>query len=302
MRASVVVITRDRAEIIGRCLDSIECELTDADEVIVVDSSDTDLAQTLITQEYSWVKYIRIPASQGSMPRQRNVGIRHALGGIVAFTDDDCVVHPGWLDHLVNAYSDSEIGGVGGRQVLPQAGVASANQRRAGGWLDYQQFQISGNFETTTSELLETEWLVGCNMSFRRPALIQVGGFDEALAGDFSWEEVDLCTRIARSSWRLVYNAQAVVDHNLASRPRVERGSNTIGYYWRQNRTYFFLKQAGLRIVRRVLLQEPYWSFRSVGWRLTWLYDLRPKLRGCSAFVRFLLRRKKYPLHDIAWN
>lgn len=300
MRASIVVITRDRADVLGRCLDSIQRELSEADELILVDSSSSDLTEALIARDYARVKLIRIPAKQGSMPGQRNIGIRQARGEIVVFTDDDCVVHENWLSELLCPYADKEIGGVGGRQILPNQEDGAARQTRIGGWLDEREFQVVGNFGGAAEGLAETEWLVGCNMSFRHQALLEAGGFDERLAGDFSWEEIDVCRRIREKRRRLVYNARAVVDHNIAPRPRVERGSNQVAFYWKVNRTYFFLKYFGPgKILRRMFLQEPYWAWRTAGVRKTLLYDVRPKLLGCLAFARFAAARRKYPLRGL---
>jgi glucosyl-dolichyl phosphate glucuronosyltransferase len=44
----------------------------------------------------------------------RNVGIREAIGDIVAFVDDDVLLYPDWAEKMVKAYDDDAIVGVTG--------------------------------------------------------------------------------------------------------------------------------------------------------------------------------------------
>ena len=54
------------------------------------------------------------------MPRQRNCGLNAASGAIVAFTDDDVIVDPGWLTAFARRFSaHPEEVGVGGL-ILPK--------------------------------------------------------------------------------------------------------------------------------------------------------------------------------------
>jgi GT2 family glycosyltransferase len=56
------------------------------------------------------------------------------------------------------------------------------------------------------------DWLSGCNMSFRRAALQQVGGFDEAY-GTYGYDDVDIGLRVRRAGWKLVSSKTLEVAH-----------------------------------------------------------------------------------------
>ena len=58
------------------------------------------------------VRYVLEPHPGQS--RARNRGILETTGDFVAFTDDDCVVDPGWLDDLGGSFSDPLVMGVTG--------------------------------------------------------------------------------------------------------------------------------------------------------------------------------------------
>lgn len=143
----------------------------------------------------------------------RNTAIHEATGEIVAFLDDDTTARPDWLERLVAAYDDERVLGVGG-SVWPR-------------WLEGRPPWFPPEFD----------WVVGCshagmpaarepvrdllgaNMSFRREALVDAGGFLHQLGrvGTIpgGCEEAELCIRLAAISpgGLIVYEPAAAVDH-----------------------------------------------------------------------------------------
>src|SRR5690242_17185941 len=88
-------------------------------EVIVVDDASTDGTGEVLEQVAERAPYeLRSLGGTGSGPAAaRNRGWREASAPLVAFTDDDCVVTPVWLEELVEA-SDGEETVVQGRTDL----------------------------------------------------------------------------------------------------------------------------------------------------------------------------------------
>jgi GT2 family glycosyltransferase len=58
--------------------------------------------------------------------------------------------------------------------------------------------------EHAPSESFDCEWLSGCFLMIRREAFEQVGFFDESFGKYF--EDVDMCLRMARAGWRVMYH------------------------------------------------------------------------------------------------
>ena len=100
---SVIVCTKDRPDDLRRCLDSLAALRTVPLELIVVDNSSGDPATAEICRGRS-VRYV-LESGRGSS-RARNRGVAEARGEVVAFTDDDCMVDPGWLDGLADVFDD----------------------------------------------------------------------------------------------------------------------------------------------------------------------------------------------------
>jgi GT2 family glycosyltransferase len=60
-------------------------------------------------------------------------------------------------------------------------------------------------------ESFECEWLSGCFLMLRRKAVEQVGLFDEAFGKYF--EDVDMCLRMARSGWKVMFHGATSAFH-----------------------------------------------------------------------------------------
>ncbi len=111
-RVSVVISTRNRVKELRTCLQSVAKAVSANDEVIVVDSA-SDHPQELKTM-VSEFNVALLRSEKAGSARARNMGVLAARGAIVAFTDDDAIVDPGWLDTLVGAFADGSVDAVVG--------------------------------------------------------------------------------------------------------------------------------------------------------------------------------------------
>jgi O-antigen biosynthesis protein len=213
-RVSVVVCAYNAERTMDRCLASL-AELNYPDyEVIVVNDGSRD--RTLeITKGYGYCRIIDQPNKGLSVAR--NVGAEAATGEIVAYTDSDCVADPDWLTYLVAKMEASSLAACGGPNFPPPEGdlVPAAVAVAPGG---------------PTHVLISdevAEHIAGCNMAFRREALLQLGGFDPIYraAGD----DVDICWRFQDAGYTIGFSPAAVVWHFRR---------NTVAAYCAQQRGY----------------------------------------------------------------
>jgi GT2 family glycosyltransferase len=211
---SVVVCAYNAADTIGDCLASLD-RLTYPDvEVLVINDGSRD-GTGEIARRHRGVRVIDIP--NGGLSAARNHGLAMASGEIVAYTDADARVDPDWLTYLVQPLLTSEFVAAGGPNVVPpdDPWVAQCVARAPGG---------------PTHVLLDdrtAEHVPGCNMAFRRDALLSIGGFDPVYrrAGD----DVDVCWRLQAHGARIGFAPAALVWHH--HRP-------TVRAYWRQQVGY----------------------------------------------------------------
>jgi glycosyltransferase involved in cell wall biosynthesis len=85
--------------------------------VIVVDDGSTD--RTAEVAESSGARVLRLDENRGA-GAARNAGLESARAGLVAFTDDDCIPDPHWLEELIGCFEDPSVDGAGG-YIFPRA-------------------------------------------------------------------------------------------------------------------------------------------------------------------------------------
>jgi GT2 family glycosyltransferase len=213
-KVSVVVCAYDASATIDECLTSLE-GLTYPDfELIVVNDGSRD-ATGDIARTHAGARVIDVP--NGGLSAARNVGLAAATGDIVAYTDADVRVDPDWLSYLVQPLLTSDVVGAGGPNVVPQDDpwVAQCVARAPG-----------GPIHVMLDDRI-AEHVPGCNMAFRRDALLAVDGFNPVYvrAGD----DVDICWRLQAKKQEIGFAPAALVWH---------RHRSSVASFWRQQVGY----------------------------------------------------------------
>ena len=208
---SIIVVTLNGREILRRCLRSLAAQDYDQRETILVDNGSTEDIRSLVQQEFPDVHLIRLSANCG-FAAGNNAGIRAAQGAYVALINNDAEASPCWIRSMVAAAeSDPRIGAVASiildgnaPGVLDSCGVGVA--------LDGMSRQaMMGRTPPVLTAPCDVLVPSGCACLFRRPALDEVGLFDESF---FAYcEDTDLGLRLRRAGWRAVAAPGAVVTH-----------------------------------------------------------------------------------------
>lgn len=189
---TVVVVVKDRLELMTRCLEALKSQEGVSYEVVVVDNISTDGTYELVQSSAAESpRRFVVLRDDGPVARLRNLALTAARTPWVAFTDSDCVPSPGWLAGLVAAAADG-VGVVQG-QVIPDPAVP------------LERWHLSLEVSSFT-RLYET-----ANLMVRRGPLLELGGFDEGLG--LYGEDTAAGWRLARAGWRGVFTADAVVAH-----------------------------------------------------------------------------------------
>ena len=240
---SVIVNTLDRADWLDRTLWALAYQRHPAFEVIVVAGPCEDHTAEVVARHGGRIRAAACPVA--NLAVSRNIGLAMACGDIVAFLDDDAVPEPDWLQRLTALYADAGVGGVGG-YIRDDTG------------LDYQcrvmvcdRFGRSAEAGDIRRARLDPPGpsveryltLTGTNSSFRRSALLGIGGFDEAYA--YFLDETDVCLRLAEAGWRLAVAPEAEVHHAYApnAQRRADRAPLSLAACVR-SKAYFTMRNA----------------------------------------------------------
>jgi glycosyltransferase involved in cell wall biosynthesis len=206
VRASVIVPTKNGA---GRLPDLFAAlaEQTvgpDAFEVVLVDDGSTD--DTAAVAEAHGARVVRSPQSLGPGAAS-NLGVEHASAGAIAFTDDDTIPAPDWIEHGLAALDASPSGLVGGHieLLLAEHPTVPALVDYGRGYLD-QAGYVADGFAATA------------NLWARREVLQRLGGFNAGAA--WQTHDRDFGERARAAGLTIVYAADTVVAHPTRNRAR----------------------------------------------------------------------------------
>ncbi|MBB4860836.1 glycosyltransferase involved in cell wall biosynthesis [Novosphingobium chloroacetimidivorans] len=191
-----VIIPTYNDERLAACLAALEQQdYAGPYEVIVVDNG-SDVLPTVTGRAR-----LLQEAKPGSY-NARNRALGEATGTILAFTDSDCVPHPGWLSAGVSAVTNEpDIGLAGGQvQITPMSGAKPSLA---------ELYEVAIAFPQETY-VREGKYAATANMFTTRSVMETVGPFNNKLrsGGDAEWGQ-----RTAAAGYRLVYVDGAVVDH-----------------------------------------------------------------------------------------
>ena len=221
-KITILIPTRDRVELLSRCLETLEAH-TDwpAYELVILDNDSTDPATVRYLGESKW----RVLKYEGpfNFAAICNFGVRETDGEWVLFLNNDTeFTEAGWLTAMAEQVQRPEVGAVGALLLFPSglvqhAGVVLGERDAAThAYLSYPagamenggQLQMVRGYSAVTA---------AC-MLVRREVFDEVGGFDERTFAA-SYNDVDFCLRLRERGYAVVYTPFArVVHHESASR------------------------------------------------------------------------------------
>jgi len=214
---SVVICTRNRAAPLRRCLQMLRALDCAPAEIVVVDNAPTDASAHGVVGEFAGVVYVREP--RPGLDIARNTGIRAANSPVVAFVDDDVVVHPWLLYRVWETFQDPATAAMTGLVLALDLHTEaqlifeqhwSFNRGYVDKWYGPDYLKAAPNAAVPVWEIG-----AGANMAFRKSVFEQVGYFDELLdvgAAGCSGDS-EMWHRILAYGHTIRYNPRAVVYH-----------------------------------------------------------------------------------------
>jgi glycosyltransferase involved in cell wall biosynthesis len=189
MKVSVVIATRNRAELLDGALGSLRAQVgAPPIELIVVDNGSTDATRTIA--EAHDATYVFEPEPNRGLAR--NAGVAVATGEIVLFVDDDVIVPPFFVAAHARIHTAATFPHVGTGPII---NVPSADVRPVPTFLN-----ASNAFFCT------------CNASLPRNVFNAVGRFDTSF-DQYGWEDTDLGVRLRKFDVRRTFAWDAYLWH-----------------------------------------------------------------------------------------
>lgn len=198
-RISVVIPTYNRRERLRQILAPLVAQTYADYEVIVVDGGSRDGTPAMLAADFPGVR--GLTELKSGPAAARNTGLRAATGEIVAFTDDDCLVPVDWLARLADGYRrHPEVSGVAGRLEPPEAVWRRNLVARLEVWVTWHTYGLTPDRPEFRAAGLAVPGATN-NVSYRRAALLAVGGFSETFTRHVAGEERDLRERLCAAGF-----------------------------------------------------------------------------------------------------
>lgn len=195
---SVIIPTFNRSAELRKCLGSLSEQTYRDFETIVVDDGSTD--ETPKVAETFKVRLLRNERNMG-LRASWNRGVENSSSKFVAFTDDDAIPNPDWLEKLMAGFLSERVAVTTGR-VLPKS---FTNVTRVG---------LESSKQDKPDEIdPERESIQEANSAFRRDALTEIGLFPLGYTFHLG---VDVCLKLQRKGYVIRYVPDAIVRHDYA--------------------------------------------------------------------------------------
>jgi len=217
---TVAVCTRNRPDDLARCLDALDRLEYDHLEILIIDNApDDDATQQLVRTQYPHMRYVR--ELRPGLDWARNRAIQEARGEILAYTDDDVIVDPGWVRALAAAFNDDPAvmavtGLVVPYELETEAQILFEQYNGFGRGFRRRWVHVDGDDPWRWMYYGTGQYGTGANMAFRRRLFDRIGQFDPALdVGTVTngGGDVEMFFRLLKEGHGLVYEPNAVVRH-----------------------------------------------------------------------------------------
>ncbi len=221
-KVSIIIPTRDRIELLSRCLESLFEKTTYADyEVIVVDHQSADpkahaFYKTQVEQQKIRLLSYPHPFNFSAIC---NRAAQEARGEYLLFLNNDTQgIDPTWLTRMMGHAQRRDVGIVGARLIYPITGriqhsgmilgLGKGADRPYHRILHFTEPGYMGRMHLTQNLSAVT----GACLLIRKTVFEEVSGFDEQRHKIFLGD-VDLCLKVSRRGYKIVWTPDATLLH-----------------------------------------------------------------------------------------
>lgn len=182
MKLSVVIPTRNRAQLLKKALDSILVQTLSQNEfeVIVIDNGSSDNTKEVIKSFNSKIdSLIFIYNETPGLHIGRHEGMKNSTNDILVYLDDDVELFPTHLENVLKSFEDEEVVLVGGKNLPNFESEPPLWLKEM--WQEKDGIQMIAplsiiDYGEKIKEI-DPNYIWGCNFSIKKEILIKAGGF-----------------------------------------------------------------------------------------------------------------------------
>ena len=217
---SVIIPTRDRADLLGACVDSMLAHTDHPNfEILIADNGSVEPATFALFARLTADPRVRVVETPGpfNYSRINNEAVAQSRGELVCLLNNDIeVITPGWLSEMAGWALQPRIGCVGAKLYYPNdtiqhAGVTLGLGGVAGHPHKHRARADLGYFGRAAVHHDVSAVTAAC-LLIRREVWDELGGLDERLSVAFN--DVDFCLRVREAGYRNIFTPFAELYHH----------------------------------------------------------------------------------------
>lgn len=216
-RVSIVIPTKDRPDLIGRCLESIATRTAYPDmELIVVDTGSTD-PHVFDIYRHHGITPVLYDRPRFNYSEANNLGVERATGEYVVFLNNDTeVMNKDWLEQMLFHAEEEGVGAVGPLLLYPggsvqHAGVILGPRGTADHVMRFYPSKVDG-YNGSLSCPREVSAVTAACLMMRTALFRELGGFEELYG--MIYQDLDLCLKLRARGLRIIATPDAVLYHH----------------------------------------------------------------------------------------
>ena len=217
---SVIIPNKDHADMLKKCVESVFANDYQNVEIIIVENNSTERETFAYYRELSRDPRVRLFRWKHGFNYSaiNNYGVRYAKGEYLLFLNNDVRgdISSDWLTEMLGVCQRKDVGAVGARLYYPNnriqhAGIVIGIGGVAGAmFVDLPKGR--GGYMHKAAIMQDLSAVTAACMLVKREAFEKAGGFTEELAVAFN--DVDLCLKIGKNGYRIVYDPFAELYHD----------------------------------------------------------------------------------------
>ena len=269
---AIIIPTRDRADILKVCLDSIIQKSTYRNyQIIVVDNGSVEQETFKLFESLpkSKVSIIR-DDSPFNFSRLNNLAVASTEAEVVCLLNNDIeVLSPGWIEEMLSFTMQSGVGCVGSRLYYPKGGLQHGGVIIGiGGVAGHAHKHLdkgeTGYFCRAVLHQSFSAITAACLM-ISRAIYDEVNGLDEQLP--IAFNDIDFCLRVRQAGYRNIWTPYAELIHHESVSRGIENNPEKIARF---NREVDFMKERWGDILSRDPAYNPNLTIDHEDFSLAW--------------------------------
>lgn len=252
--ATIAILNYNGVEYLEAYLSDVEFSTKDRVDVLLIDNNSNDESVEYVKEWHPGVAVKKLDENHG-FAGGYNLGLKQVDTPYTVILNSDVKVTENWIDPLIKILdSNPGIGCIQPKIKSIESPTHFEYAGGAGGYLDKWGYPFCRGriFDTVEKDEGQYDdeqdifWASGAAMIIRTNLFKKIGGFDKSFFAHM--EEIDLCWRIKRAGFRIVYSPKATVYH-LGGGTMPYQSSRKIFLNFRNNLALLLKNEKGSKLI-----------------------------------------------------